>query len=178
MIMTDIKAAENKQGYEGTDGLCPAGGALMIHRILTAIDGSTHAAHAIDFAADLAARYDAELILLHVTPHSSSAQVPTELLELAKIEHVEPSESEILKGVAETMLDQAEKHARAAGAKRIRTKCDMGHAAELIVAHAKEEKADLIVMGRRGLGAIGGLLLGSVSHKVSQLSECACLTVT
>ena len=36
---------------------------------------------------------------------------------------------------------------------------------------------DLIVMGRRGLGDLGGLLMGSVSHKVCHLADCACLTV-
>ena len=32
-------------------------------------------------------------------------------------------------------------------------------------------------MGSRGLGDIGGLLLSSVSHKVSSLSGCTCIMV-
>ena len=42
---------------------------------------------------------------------------------------------------------------------------------------SKHEKPDMIVMGRRGLSDLQGLLMGSVSHKVSHLADCACLTV-
>ena len=52
-----------------------------------------------------------------------------------------------------------------------------GKAADNIIAAAAKENADLIVMGRRGLGDVAGLLMGSVSHKVTHLSDCACLTV-
>jgi nucleotide-binding universal stress UspA family protein len=41
-----------------------------------------------------------------------------------------------------------------------------GDPAAEIVAGAREHKADPIVMGSRGLGRIGGLVLGSVSEKV------------
>ncbi|MCB1819877.1 MAG: universal stress protein, partial [Gammaproteobacteria bacterium] len=34
-----------------------------------------------------------------------------------------------------------------------------------------------IVMGRRGLGDLAGLLMGSVSQKISHLAPCPCLTV-
>ena len=59
----------------------------------------------------------------------------------------------------------------------LRTSIGVGHPAESIVAYAKAEEADLIVMGRRGLGSVSGLLMGSVSHKVAHLSECACMTI-
>ncbi len=38
-------------------------------------------------------------------------------------------------------------------------------------------KADLVVMGTRGIGEFKGLLLGSVSHKMSARANCAVLTV-
>jgi nucleotide-binding universal stress UspA family protein len=79
--------------------------------------------------------------------------------------------------VAEEILQTAEKRARGQGAKQVRTSIGVGHPAEAIVAHAKSEEADLIIMGRRGLGPVNGLLMGSVSHKVAHLSECACMTI-
>ena len=52
-----------------------------------------------------------------------------------------------------------------------------GDPATSILRAADDEAADIIVMGRRGLGDLAGLLLGSVSHKVTHLASCACLTV-
>ena len=39
------------------------------------------------------------------------------------------------------------------------------------------EKYDLIVIGSRGLGSLEGVLLGSVSHKVTSLAETPVLVV-
>jgi nucleotide-binding universal stress UspA family protein len=46
-----------------------------------------------------------------------------------------------------------------------------GPAGETIVAYAKEQRCDHIVMGTRGLGAISGMVLGSVATKVIHLAE-------
>jgi nucleotide-binding universal stress UspA family protein len=59
----------------------------------------------------------------------------------------------------------------------VRTVMRAGDPVKGILSVANEENADIIVMGRRGLGDLAGLLLGSVSRKVSHLGECACLTV-
>ena len=53
----------------------------------------------------------------------------------------------------------------------------MGSPAEVIVSIAEEQKADLIVMGARGLGPIKERLLGSVSHRILTLAHCATLIV-
>jgi nucleotide-binding universal stress UspA family protein len=53
----------------------------------------------------------------------------------------------------------------------------IGSPAEVIVSMAEEQKADLIVMGARGLGPIKEWLLGSVSHRILTLAPCATLIV-
>ena len=53
----------------------------------------------------------------------------------------------------------------------------MGSPVEVIVSIAQEQKADLIVMGARGLGPIKERLLGSVSHRLLTLAPCAILIV-
>lgn len=47
----------------------------------------------------------------------------------------------------------------------------VGNPAEVIVHYAREKSCDLVVIGPRGLGAISGLLLGSVATKVLSLSH-------
>ena len=53
----------------------------------------------------------------------------------------------------------------------------IGAPAEVIVSMAEEQKADLIVMGARGLGPVKEWLLGSVSHRILTLAPCATLIV-
>lgn len=53
----------------------------------------------------------------------------------------------------------------------------VGDPAEMIVRFATEKRYDLIVMGPRGKGGIQGLLLGSVTNKVMQLSSIPVLLV-
>jgi nucleotide-binding universal stress UspA family protein len=53
----------------------------------------------------------------------------------------------------------------------------IGSPAKSILSMAEEQKADLIVMGARGLGPIKERLLGSVSHRILTLAPCATLIV-
>lgn len=53
----------------------------------------------------------------------------------------------------------------------------VGHAAEEILRSAKRAKADLIVMGSRGRGGIGSLLLGSVAQTVLAASDIPVMVV-
>lgn len=52
-----------------------------------------------------------------------------------------------------------------------------GPEAESILRAAEKSKADLIVMGTRGLGALKGLLVGSVSRKVIHYASCPVMVV-
>ena len=53
----------------------------------------------------------------------------------------------------------------------------LGNPADEILNIAQERKADLIVTGAKGLGAIGRFLLGSVSTRVVQHATCSVLVV-
>lgn len=53
----------------------------------------------------------------------------------------------------------------------------VGHAAEEILSVAKKAKVDLIVMGSRGRGGIGSLLLGSVAQSILSASEVPVMVV-
>lgn len=52
-----------------------------------------------------------------------------------------------------------------------------GDPAANIIEYVKENNIDAVVMGSRGMSDLRGLLVGSVSHKVSSLAECTCIMV-
>jgi hypothetical protein len=66
----------------------------------------------MDCATDLANKYGAELILLHVMASTGPARIPAELYEYARIEHIDAIEADIMKRVAEEILQTAENRAR------------------------------------------------------------------
>jgi nucleotide-binding universal stress UspA family protein len=140
-------------------------------------DGSEHADKAVDFAADIAQKYDSDVILLHVMSDLGSGRVPNELRSLARLEHVEITERDIRQAAANELLQRAKTRTREHGAARIEIVIEHGDPTRRILDCAKSRNADLIVMGSRGLGDLRGLLLGSVSHKVSHLAKCTCITV-
>ncbi len=150
----------------------------MIDTILVPVDGSPHADAAVDFAGGLAKALGSKLILLNVITRIGSDRVPEGLESYAALEHIHVSEHDLLQSAANQIVAKAEKRARALGVTKIETITETGDPASTIVAVARNRKVGLIAMGRRGLGSIKGLLLGSVSHKVSQLAECACATVS
>ena len=55
--------------------------------------------------------------------------------------------------------------------------CYLGNPAEEIMKTASKQKADLIVMGAKGLGAIARFLIGSVSTRVVQHAKGSVLVV-
>ena len=172
----------------------------MFKKILLPTDGSEHANKAARIAGDLAGRYDAELVLLHVLlrdhldeglrhyaeverladsrPLSQAvASIPEGRFPVAMVPSNGGETEEVLTAVAELVLRAAADTAKECGAKKLRTLTEDGDPAQRILQRAEAEGTDLIVMGSRGLGSLTGLLLGSNSHKVSQLAKCALLTV-
>jgi nucleotide-binding universal stress UspA family protein len=148
----------------------------MISRILVAVDGSDHAVAAVDLAGDLAARYGAALTVIHVFESGSSA-IPEELAEYSRLEHVWVTERDLYESAASAIVGAAAKRVAEAGHPLPTTRIAEGHAAQKIIEVAEDIDADMIVMGRRGLGGLQTLLLGSTSHKVAQTAPCTVVTV-
>lgn len=173
----------------------------MFKTILVPIDGSEHAKKAVTFASDLATKYGARIVFLHVLLHGATAVELRNLVNVQKLpqsahdlldrfEEVQksavtasgfsiaiPFPDGVLESIGNALMDDAEGVAKKHGATDVGRILKGGGAADVILSTANEEKIDLIVMGTRGLSDLRGLLVGSVSHKVSHLSKCTCVTV-
>lgn len=138
----------------------------MFNRILVAVDGSDHSMQATVCAREIAEKFGAELFIVHAYLHTSDLFGTSEFNKLvakrkAKGQEVINRARLLLAGtnltITEELLEAPE--------------------AEAILAVAETQKADLIVMGTRGLGSLGGMMYGSVSRKVGHHATCAVMTV-
>jgi len=174
----------------------------MTHNLLVAVDGSDHSMKAAALAGELSAKLGAPLTIVHVLMHGRPVD---ELARMAEVEHVldglssqqEPSHATLPRTVDELMqlsdqqmlrmdiiarignliLEHALANAEEAGATDVSTRSGSGDYADAILDTAETVGADMIVLGRRGLGQLRGLLMGSVSHKVAQHADCTVITV-
>ncbi len=145
----------------------------MFERILVPVDGSDQSFRAIDTAAGLAAKFGATITLICVYRHHSPLEASMSMVRARDAD----TPDRALKDHAAEVLRAAKARAAEAGAPGVEAFAQRGQPAREIVAFAEKMKADAIVMGSRGLGDVGGFLLGSVSHKVGSLSPVTCVLV-
>lgn len=175
----------------------------MFSRMLLPVDGSEHAHRAAVVAGDLASKYDAEVVVLHII---DPAQLDEPRERMAEVEHVGSRGHEEYPWVAnvpaelaamlqpdesadqrQRMLEYlADKIVRASLERlrehevsydHIRVLFKNGHPVKRILETAQDEKIDLIVMGSRGLSDLAGAFGGSVSHRVAHDADCSVITV-
>jgi nucleotide-binding universal stress UspA family protein len=143
----------------------------MFSRILVAVDGSLFSERALKCAVDLAKKYSAKLIIVHVVLRRFYAVTPSEAGVLAATVFAKEMEAE-----GKEIISKAEAYAKSQGAD-YECKLLQGVAAEEIEKTAASENVDLIVVGSRGLTEVRAFLLGSVSDKVSHHAKCSTLIV-
>jgi nucleotide-binding universal stress UspA family protein len=127
-------------------------------------DGSATAGEAVKVAAEIALRFDAALVLLSAFRDSSAVADPSgEEVQWA----TNPSAR------LREMLARQEDELRSAGIE-CSTLIDEGDPADVIVQLAEECRADVLVIGNRGMHR---RVLGSVPNTVTHRAPCAVLVV-
>jgi nucleotide-binding universal stress UspA family protein len=174
----------------------------MFKKILCPTDGSDHASKALDLAIDMAKKYDAALVILHV-PHRSenidamqrfaeieglTKHLSTETNRLSSMDYrvavatdaafqnsgISPR---LLIEIGEHIIDGAKGRAEKNGLKNVDARLEVGDPADRILHCIAENKIDCVIMGSRGLNDLKGLFLGSVSHKIANRAPCTCIAV-
>jgi len=125
-------------------------------------DGSDSSYRAVDRAAVVAADAGAALLIISAYhPARHTGQAEQQLGEDAAY-HVVGSTP------AEEALRDAKERAAARGAGNIETVAQEGDPIEVVTSIVNERKADLLVIGNRGLNSLSGRLLGSVPQGISR----------
>jgi universal stress protein A len=152
-----------------TPGLHKQEGITMeFHQILAPTDFSEYSQQAIQYARELAQKFGATLVLLHVVE-----------LPPYPIEGLPPSQ------LGGTLLDELEQQAtrdlaqllpKEAEVKVVR-RVVVGIPYRKIVEVAEAEKVDLIVMATHGRTGLSHLVVGSVAERVVRTAPCPVLTI-
>ena len=129
-------------------------------RITVCVDSSEIGYRAADFAIALAKKLEAEVLFVNVVGASTSE--PNYSISADMVGSFQVMGREALSKCEE----KARKHDLKFQARQL-----SGDPADEILRDAKETKSDCIVIGKKGLGRIEKILLGSVSEKVLKLSE-------
>jgi nucleotide-binding universal stress UspA family protein len=135
----------------------------MYQRILVTTDGSSLSKKAVTHAIALAAVSGAELVALQVVPRYPQTYFEGgSALDMADIKRVEESWA----AAGQAVVDAVKK---AAAAKKVQAKAVVVRSdlvSDAILATAKKQRCDLIVMASHGRKGIKRLLLGSETQHV------------
>jgi len=143
---------------------------MNIRTILAPSDFSKNSMAGVDYARDLARKFKAKIVLVHVSPSAerlvvygaAPAHLPRDL-EDAVIEGVERGFTEVKERFSASD-DVTTVHLR-------------GEPDAELVDYTKQNPVDLIVMSTHGRTGFGHLILGSVAERVVRTSTCPVMTV-
>jgi len=134
---------------------------IQLAKILAAVDGSTYADKALEYAVQLARNYSADLALVHVEED-----------KLVRIGG--PQVVDCLGTVGECILKDASTKVKGVS---FNSMLKYGSPAEVLIKVGSKADVDLIVVGSRGLSSVRRYLLGSVSDDISMHARSSVLIV-
>lgn len=136
----------------------------MFKKIVVCLDGSEQAERTLPYAAGLAKRDAAAVVLVHVEEDTIGKGGGP----------LNANEDEVRAKIADHASSLSDQGMETS----VRTASVMlGGPAPSIVKFADEEGADLILVGSRGLSALSGVLLGSVAQRLLHLAKQPVLVV-
>ncbi len=137
----------------------------MIKQILIPVDGSAGSDRAVTQAISIAELCESKLNFLYVA----------NINQIAINAYLSDAILAAVRKAGETILERAVNMVPSDIA--YETFSETGSPAVTILDFEKQLKADLIVMGSRGLGLVKGVLLGSVSQYIVEQATCPVLVV-
>jgi nucleotide-binding universal stress UspA family protein len=141
--------------------------------IVVGTDGSDTARMALQQAIALARQAGARLQIVSAYEPVSDQRLRNQQVEVPKdLEWMVNPRGDVLQ-----MLETARDEAGRAGVEQVETFARQGDAADAILDIAEEQRADLIVIGNKGMTGAKRFLLGSVPNKVSHHAPCSVLIV-
>jgi len=146
----------------------------MSGSIVCGVDGSADSQAAVAFAAQLASRLGARLVLANVAEsahiaYAAAAPFGGGAVPMAVTEEIDAQEE-----AAERLLEQVAGEFGLPDAKR---RVVVGLPGERLAELADEEDAEFVVVGSRGRGAFKAAFLGSVSNSLVGVARCPVLIV-
>jgi nucleotide-binding universal stress UspA family protein len=138
-----------------------------IRSVLVATDFSQTARTGVDWAIEIASDHGARIRLVHglLLANRMTDYVPAP-----------PDFTEALQAAAAARLEEVCERVRGAGIE-VSSDLRLGLPSQAILEAAKEDQADLLVIGTRGLTGVSHLLLGSTAERVVQHASCPVLSV-
>jgi nucleotide-binding universal stress UspA family protein len=131
----------------------------MVDRILVPVDGSEHAATALEYVVENFP--DATVVLLHVINPAEAGYGAEAALPTVSEEWYQERQHD-----AEELLDELTANSHDAGIKTVEQEIEVGRPTQVIVDYADDSGTDQIVMGSHGRSGVERLLLGSVAETV------------
>jgi nucleotide-binding universal stress UspA family protein len=138
-----------------------------ITRILVPVDFTDYSTRAADYAAMLARRFRATIILIHAIGPFTYDVTDAALV----VDHYAS-----LHTIADRLMTGLRNRLARRGA-AVRTVIRQGNPALEIIGEARRRRANLIVMGTHGRTGLEHLVLGSVAERVVRFAPCPVLTV-
>ena len=141
----------------------------MYRKILVALDGSEPSNNALEHAATIAKKFDAELILIAVVQRVMIPIFPDEGfggVPLSAAKDMAQYQDKMRVLYQNVLKEAEEKVKKEYPGVKTESILKEGRPSATIVEQAEKDDVDIIVMGSRGIGGYTGWVLGSTSRRV------------